>query len=116
MAIVVGKRPSVETFDAVFAKVEEELLRHRSFCVAVDAEQTESIDFAHVKRFAAFGEKNRSLLEAYIRALAFVIPSPAVRGAMKVAFQLSPPPHPVKICRTKEQAKAYLEPYVRHLG
>lgn len=112
LQITVSQIPSLESFDQVFAQVEVELDRHESICGLVNAEQTTRIDFAHVKRIAQFGETHHVMLEAYMRALAFVIPSAMVRGAIKLAFQLKAPPHPVKICSTDEEARAYLTHYL----
>jgi hypothetical protein len=110
--ITVGELPSLASFDEVFAQVELELARHQSICVLVNAVRTTRIDLAHVKRIAQFGETNHMMLQAYISALAFVIPSPIVRSALKMAFRLKAPPHPVKICRTKQEARSYVAPYV----
>lgn len=116
LEITVGEVPSLESFNEVFAEVELELARHQSICVLTNAEQTTRIDLEHVKRIAQFGETHHTMLEAYIRALAFVIPSAMVRGALKVAFQIKAPPHPVKICRTEQEARSYLAPYLDILG
>ncbi|WP_172304688.1 STAS/SEC14 domain-containing protein [Pseudenhygromyxa sp. WMMC2535] len=114
--ITLEPTPTLESFDQIFAEVELELARRESICVLADAEQTTRIDLAHVKRFAEFGETNHKMLEAYVRALAFVVPSAMVRGALKVAFQLKPPPHPFSVCKTRDEAEAYLQPFISILA
>lgn len=116
LRIVVGPEPTLEHFDAIFATVVKEFSRHRSFCVLTNAEHTQRIGFAHARRVAQFGEQHRKLIEAYVQALAFVIPSPMVAAAIRLGFQLKPPPHPIKICRTVDEAESYLAPYLRHMN
>jgi hypothetical protein len=108
----VGQTPSVESFDAVFAEFETELESNQAFCVLADASITIRIDFAHAKRIADFGVRNHMRLEAYVKALALVVPSAMVRGALKVAFQIKAPPHPYQILRTVEEAEAYLTSFL----
>jgi hypothetical protein len=110
--ITVGVEPSVECFDGILTKIADELSRHRAICVLANAEHTTHIEFAHVRRLVEFGEQNHMMLEAYIRALAFVIPSPTVRGLTRLAFQIKPPPHPVKIFSNEPAATAYLMPFL----
>jgi hypothetical protein len=110
--IIVGVEPSVEVFEAILTKIADELARHRAICVLANAEHTTHIEFAHVRRIVEFGEQHHMMLEAYIRALAFVIPSPMVRGLARLAFQIKAPPHPVKFFSTEAAAKAYLAPFL----
>lgn len=110
--ITVGAEPSVEVFEGILNKIADELSRHRAICVLANAEHTTHIEFAHVRRIVEFGEQHHMMLEAYIRALAFVIPSPMVRGLARLAFQLKPPPHPVKFFSSEPEAKAYLTPFL----
>jgi hypothetical protein len=108
----VGKTPSVEAFDSMFAGFEAELERNQAFCVLADASTTIRVDLAHAKRIAEFGERNHMRLQAYVQALALVVPSAMVRGALKVAFQIKAPPHPYKILRTLEEADEYLTAFL----
>lgn len=108
--IQIEAEPTLDAFQEIFNQVEEELARFTSICVLVDARETKRIDLSQVKRIAEFGERNDKLLGAYIRVLAFVIPSAMVRGALKVAFQLKVPPHPVHICQTEAQARTHIDP------
>lgn len=112
IGITVEPQPTLETFEEIFKKVEEVLAQHTSLCVMINAEQTTRIDLAQVRRIAEFGETHDKLLAAYIRALVFIIPSAMVRGALRVAFQIKAPPHPVHICQTEAEARAYLDPYL----
>ena len=106
---------TLSTLDQIFSAVEEELARHTSICILVNAVNTTSMELSHVRRIAEFGEKNDPLISAYIRAIAFVIPSAMVRGALKVAFQLRAPPHPIKICKAHDEAEAFLQPFLANL-
>lgn len=108
----VGKTPSVDGFDSMFAGFEAELQRNQAFCVLADASATVRIEFAHAKRIAEFGERNHMRLQAYVQALALVVPSAMVRGALKVAFQIKEPPHPYRILRTLEEADEYLTAFL----
>jgi hypothetical protein len=110
--ITVGSRPSVQSVEGILNKIADELSRHRAICVLANAQYTTHIEFAHVKRIVEFGDRHHMLIEAYIRALAFVIPSPMVRGLIRLAFQIKPPPHPVKLFSTEPEAQAYLTPYL----
>lgn len=112
LRITVGARPSVQCIEGILAKIADELARHRAICVLANAEHTTHLEFAHVQRIVEFGERNTMMIEAYIRALAFVIPSPMVRGLIRLAMQIKPPPHPMKICSTAPEAQAYLTPYL----
>jgi hypothetical protein len=107
-----GQTPSVESFDSVFAGFEAELQRNQAFCVLADASSTVRIDFAHARRIADFGERNHMRLQAYVQALALVVPSAMVRGALKVAFQIKEPPHPYRILRTVDEAEQYLTAFL----
>jgi hypothetical protein len=108
----VGKAPSVEDLDVAFANFESELERAQSFCVLADATITSRLEMSHAKIIADFGERNHARLEAHVMALALVVPSAMVRGALRVAFQLKAPPHPYKIVRTTEDAQAFLNPFL----
>lgn len=108
----IGKAPSVESFDSMFADFEAELERNQAFCVLADTTITVRVDLAHAKRVAEFGERNHMRLQAYVQALALVVPSPMVRGALKVAFQIKAPPHPYRIMRTLEEANEYLTAFL----
>jgi hypothetical protein len=108
----VGRTPSVESFDIMFANFECELARSQPFCVLADASVTTRLEFDHAKKIADFGERNHNRLEAHVKALALVVPSAMVRGAIKVAFQIKAPPHPYKILRTVEEAEAFLNPFL----
>ncbi|WP_106393941.1 STAS/SEC14 domain-containing protein [Enhygromyxa salina] len=114
--ITVGTSPTIESFDDIFKQVEAELGRHRSICVLANAEKTARIDLAHVKRIAEFGQTHHTLLQAYMRALAFVIPSAVVRGALKLAFQIKTPPHPYRVCHSEEEAQAYLASFIDQIS
>ena len=108
----VGTAPTVDSFDSMFAGFEAELQRNQAFCVLADASITVRIEFAHAKRIAEFGERNHMRLQAYVQALALVVPSAMVRGALKVAFQIKEPPHPYRILRTLEEANDYLNAFL----
>lgn len=96
----------------MFANFEVELGRMQSFCVLADASVTTRLEFDHAKKIADFGERNHTRLEAHVKALALVVPSAMVRGALKVAFQIKAPPHPYKILRTVEEAEEFLNPFL----
>lgn len=110
--LTVGPTPSHDDFARVFVEYENELYRKSPMCVLADASATTRIDLDHVKMIAEFGERNNQELAAYVGALAIVVPSAMVRGALKVAFQLKAPPHPYKVVRTLEEAENFLAPYV----
>ena len=108
----VGKAPSVEDLDVAFANFESELERAQSFCVLADATITSRLELSHAKIIADFGERNHDRLQAHVKALALVVPSAMVRGALRVAFQIKAPPHPYKILRTAEEAQTFLNPFL----
>lgn len=113
--IIVGDAPSLGSFEGILRKIESELSRHRAICVLANATHTTHIEFAHIKRIVEFGERNQMMIQAYVRALAFVVPSPMVRGLTWLAFQIKPAPHPVKIFATEREAQAYLAPFLLDL-
>ena len=110
--ITVGAQPSVSSVEGILTTLTAELARHRAICVLANAEHTKYIEYAHVKRIVEFGERQHMMIEAYVRALAFVIPSPMVRGLIRLCFQIKPAPHPVRIFSTEPEAQAYLTPFL----
>jgi hypothetical protein len=108
----IGKAPSVEGFDAMFAAFEAELERNQAFCVLADASVTDRVDLAHAMRIADFGKRNHMRLQAYVQALALVVPSALARGVLKVAFQIKAPPHPYRILSTLAEADTYLTAFL----
>lgn len=110
--LVFGQHPTDAGFDAAFAAFERELEKHRSFCLLADAVATTHLEFSGVRKIADFGLRNHDMLQAYVRALAIVVPSNVVRAGVKVAFQIKAPPHPYKLFSSLEEGNAYTAHYV----
>ena len=85
------------------------------FCLLVDFSPTKRMEIAEIKRLTAFVESRGSELDTQLVAMAHIVPSAMVRGALKVLFSLRPPGSPYRVTRTPEAAHAYLGPYINEL-
>nr|AYM53153.1 hypothetical protein [Pseudenhygromyxa salsuginis] len=114
LRVRIGEVPSLGELEEVFAKLRKELERGGSICMLVDATATKTLELDQVRLIADFGEDNHDLVSSRVMALAFVVPSAMVRGALKVAFRLKPPPHPVSVFKVADDAQSYLQPFLRN--
>jgi len=114
--VTLGEAPSAEAFAQLFVDLELELRQGAPIGLLVDARTTKSMSLAHVKQFAGFGKRNHDLVAEKIRALAMVIPSAMVRGALKAALQLNTPPHPFEVFQEFDAGLAMLQPYLDGAG
>jgi hypothetical protein len=114
--LVFGPRPTDAGFTTAFAAFEQELDKHRSFCLLAEAVATTHLEFSQVRQIADFGLRNHDMLQAYVRAMAIVVPSNVVRAGVKVAFQIKAPPHPYKLFSNLDDGCAYLAHYLEMLG
>lgn len=90
--------------------------RDKRFCMLVDLTLAERIDLAEIRMIADFARLKGPQLREFVTAMALVVPSPMVRGAIKVMFTLKPPEHPYTVVRDMEAGEAYIAPYLEELG
>ena len=85
--------------------------RGQRFCIHVDMTATTRFEWSEIKVFDAFARANGDRLDTQVAALALVIPSAMVRGAIRVLFKLKAPGHPYEVL-----ADEYIAPFLAGLA
>ncbi|MEM7155611.1 MAG: hypothetical protein AAF799_22365 [Myxococcota bacterium] len=104
-----------ETVQQVATGLSATLDRAERFCMQVDMTNTSRFEWAEIKSFDRFARANEDRLNAHVAALALIIPSAMVRGAIRVMFRLKSPAHPYRVVHRRESAVEYLAPYLAEL-
>ena len=94
------------------ALLEQELERAQPLCLMLDSRHSRRVELPPLRAFSEFGHTHAQQLSAHVRALAVIVPSAIMRGSLRLAFQLNPPPHPVCVCKTKAEGLSWLAPYL----
>lgn len=73
-------------------------------------------EWSEIKVFDAFARANGERLDSQVAALALIIPSAMVRGAIRVLFKLKAPGHPYRVVHERDAALEYIAPYLSELS
>ena len=104
-----------EAAHAFIERMRYVLDREERFCMLVDLRAAERIDLAEIRMIADFARSKGPQLRKLVTAMALIVPSAMVRGAVKVIFKLKPPEHPYTLVRDMETGEAYIAPYLEDL-
>ena len=104
---------SIETFHEGMRGL---LALDRRFCLLIDLSDARRLELTEIRLMVSFAQSHGAQLRKLAVALALVVPSPMVRGALKVAFTLRPPEHAYRIFRDETGVDDFFGPYLARLG
>jgi hypothetical protein len=81
--------------------------RLRPYVLLLETHHSKMTSFRQAQRQAQWMKERRTLLQRQVLAIAFVLPSAVLRGALKVVFQLQPMPVPHEIFNDSEDARRW---------
>lgn len=98
-----GTRQLIEILDGLLGQPE-------SFALMMEARNPRGVEVPHIREWAAFLEKRRAEIESRLLGVAFVLPSPMMRGALKVLFTWVRPPFEYAVVDDEDAGLAFLAP------
>lgn len=82
--------------------------RGKRFCIEGDLSETTRFEWAEIRSFQIFLRDHGKRMDDQVTAVALIIPSALVRGAVKVLFKLKPPCFPYRVVQNHEASAIYL--------
>ncbi len=94
----------------LFAHIDALLEQPEPFAIMMEIRNPRGVEVPHIREWAAFLGDRRELLERRLLGVAFVMPSPMMRGAMRVLFSWVGPPFEFAVVDAAEAGLAFLRP------
>ena|SRR5579863_2818926 len=91
-------------FDAYLAEYSRLLAGGKRYAAVFDAREAKPLDVKLVKKQARWMDEHEAELKRLSVGIAFVIPSPMIRGVLRAILWLRPMPQPYNICETMPSA------------
>jgi hypothetical protein len=103
-------------FDAYISEFETLLERNERFAAVFDARHARPLDVRLVEKKAKWMDDNAQRLKRLNVGIAFVIPSPMIRGVLQAILWLHPIPQPYNVCDAMPQALDWIARRLRQNG
>ncbi len=103
-------------FDQYLRAYDRVLGRRELYAALFDAREAKPLEVGHAKRQAKWIADNSEALKKYNVGIAFVIPSPMIRGVLKAILWMRPMPQPHIVFQTVHEALPWLIEKLRRAG
>ena len=107
---------SESDFESYLAEYDRLLAREERYAAIFDAREAKPLDVKLVKRQAQWMEQNAAALKRLNVGIAFVIPSPLIRGVLRAILWMRPMPQPYNVCEAMPQALDWATRRMRQNG
>ena len=98
-----GTRQLIAHADALFAQAEP-------FGLLMETRNPRGVEVPHIREWAEFLRSRRQSIERRLVGVGFVLPSPMMRGALRVLFTWVNPPFEYSVVDTEDAGLAFLRP------
>lgn len=93
----------------------ELLGRGEPFCLLGDLTHKSCMELIEVRHLSELLRTHGPRLDELVAAFGLAVPSPMVRGAIKLVLDARRPRHPYSVLRSRRDARRYVDPYLQAL-
>lgn len=103
-----GNKSTDQNFQTYLTQTKECYRFGKTLAIIFDASEAVIPSFSHQKMQANWLKENKSLMQNYCAATAYIIPKAAIRAILKAIFSFQKQPVPYQIFQNEEEAEAWV--------